>query len=109
MDTKFIGTRITQLRLAKNVSERKMSLDLGYSSGYIQQVTAGKSQPSITKFRDICEYLEITPYEFFFEGTPDLYALLSDAVKVLPKEHIVFLKRYLELFLEAVKDALKEK
>ena len=35
MDENFIRERITQLRLKKNVSEYKMSYDLGHSKSYI--------------------------------------------------------------------------
>ena len=39
MDENFIRERLTQLRLKKNVSEYKMSLDLGHSKSYIQKGT----------------------------------------------------------------------
>ena len=36
MDKNFIGERISELRLKKNVSEYQMSLDLGKNKSYIQ-------------------------------------------------------------------------
>ena len=36
MDAAFIAERITELRLARNVSEYQMSLELGQSKGYVQ-------------------------------------------------------------------------
>ena len=35
MDKNFIGERISELRLKKNVSEYQMSLDLAELSGYL--------------------------------------------------------------------------
>jgi len=66
----FIRERISDLRCQKQVSERKMSLDLGHSTSYIRSITSGKSLPSITEFLFICDYLGITPREFFNESAP---------------------------------------
>ena len=62
---KFIRDRITKLRLNKNVSEYRMSLDLGHSDSYIRNITSGKVLPSMSEFLYICEYFNITPKEFF--------------------------------------------
>ena len=40
MDKNFIGERISELRLKKNVSEYQMSLDLGKNKSYIQSLTS---------------------------------------------------------------------
>ena len=42
-----------------------MSYDLGHSRGYINNISSGKSLPSMTEFFTICEYFGITPIEFF--------------------------------------------
>ena len=65
MTAEFVRERITQLRLQKGVSEYKMSYDLGHSRGYINNISSGKSLPSMTEFFAICEYFGITPLEFF--------------------------------------------
>lgn len=67
MNEKYIAERITELRLRKNVSEYRMSLDLGHSNSYIRSITSGKALPSMSEFLVICEYLGITPKEFFDE------------------------------------------
>lgn len=43
MDEKFIAERITELRLKKDISEYQMSLDLGKSKSYIQNISSGRS------------------------------------------------------------------
>ena len=57
--------RLSQLRLQKGVSAREMSLAIGLNPGYIQNIESGKASPSLTNFLYICEYLKITPSEFF--------------------------------------------
>lgn len=63
----FIRNRITQLRMQKDVSGYKMSLDLGHSRSYIQSISSGRAMPSMGEFLYICEYLGVTPKEFFDE------------------------------------------
>lgn len=65
IDNNFIRERITQLRLQKNVSEREMSLDMGRGHAYIHNIVSGASLPTMESFLDICEYLCVTPMEFF--------------------------------------------
>ena len=65
MNEDYIRERITQLRIQKNISEYKMSIDLGHSKSYIQSISSGRALPSMTEFLIICDYLGITPLEFF--------------------------------------------
>ena len=71
MDESFIRERITQLRLKKNVSEYKMSYDLGHSKGYIQSISSGRNMPSMGEFLYMCEYFGITPAQFFSADNND--------------------------------------
>lgn len=65
MTDSFIRERITELRIKKGVSEYKMSTDLGHSKSYIQSITSGRSLPSLSEFLYICNYLSVTPKDFF--------------------------------------------
>lgn len=84
MELDFIRQRITELRLKKGVSEYKMSLDLGHSRSYIQHIVCGRSLPSIQELLYICDYLEVTPSDFFDDklNNPALvqqaYGMLKD-------------------------------
>ena len=44
MEEQFIRDRLSKLREEKQVSERKMSLDLGHSTSYIASHPAGRSR-----------------------------------------------------------------
>lgn len=72
MDEHFIADRITALRLQKNVSEYRMSLELGQSKSYVQGITSGKAYPSVKQLFNICDYFGITLAEFFDEEIDDL-------------------------------------
>lgn len=64
MDSVFVRERITSLRMKKGVSEYQMSYDLGHSRGYINNISSGKSLPSVAELLSICDYFGITPAEF---------------------------------------------
>ena len=65
MDEGYIAKRITQLRLKKGVSARSMSLSIGQNPVYINNIESGKALPSVLGLLYICDYLQITPMEFF--------------------------------------------
>lgn len=57
--------RLTKLRLEKQVSAREMSLALGQNASYINRIENGKTLPSMQVFFEICDYLCISPMDFF--------------------------------------------
>ena len=57
--------RLSELRLNKGVSARDMSLSIGQSPGYINNIENGVNFPSMATFFYICDYLGINPKEFF--------------------------------------------
>lgn len=97
-NTKFVQDRITELRLAKDISEYKLSQDIGRSKGYIQSISSGKTLPSITALYEICDYFEITPREFFDDGSIPDSKLVQDLIleiRRLPFEEQYFLYHFL--------------
>ena len=103
MDAEFVRERITQLRVQKGVSEYKMSYDLGHSRGYINNISSGKTLPSMTEFFAICDYFDISPTEFFGEkySNPKLSRSVLAALEQLSEED-------LELTLLNVKRLLRK-
>lgn len=57
--------RLAQLRVKKGVTARDMSLSIGQNQNYINHIENGKTLPSMSAFFFICDYLNITPSEFF--------------------------------------------
>ena len=90
MDKNFISKRITELRIKKNVSEYRMSTDLGHSKGYIQSIASGRTLPSMTEFLYICDYLGVTPSLFFDEKIkePILYNDINKYLSMMNEDDL---------------------
>lgn len=103
MDIEFVRERITQLRVQKGVSEYKMSYDLGHSRGYINNISSGKTLPSMTEFFAICDYFGLTPVEFFDTkaSNPKLSKSVLSALEQLDEDD-------LELTLTNIKRLLRK-
>lgn len=71
MGEKFISRRVTELRLQRNVSEYRMSAELGKSEGYVQAISSGRSYPSVKELYNIVDYFDMTMSEFFDPETHD--------------------------------------
>jgi len=71
MDKNFIGDRITDLRVKKNLTEKELSRALGRSPSYVQALTSHNSLPSFQTFFEICDFFQITPSEFFDPSLKD--------------------------------------
>jgi len=67
-DKTFFADRLAALRLKKGVSAQDMSLSIGLSANYVNKIEGQKAYPSMDNFFNICEYLDITPIEFFDTG-----------------------------------------
>lgn len=80
IDADFISDRIAKLRTEKNISARDMSLSLGQSQSYINNIENKKALPSMQMFLYICEYLGVAPKDFFEEDISDP-SKLNEAVE----------------------------
>ena len=78
----FLRQRITDLRVQKNVSEHRMSLDLGKSGSYIRGITSGTALPSLRELFNIMAYFGLSPTEFF-DGLDDPDSLRTELRKRL--------------------------
>lgn len=90
----WIPERIAQLRTQKSISARDMSLSLGQSESYINKIENRRTLPSMTGFLYICEFLDVTPQEFFDAGLSspqNSKQLLHELQKLTPAqtEHIL--------------------
>ncbi|OUP63244.1 transcriptional regulator [Pseudoflavonifractor sp. An176] len=93
--------RLTQLRVQKGVSARDMSLSIGQSSGYISNIENGVNLPSMAAFFYICDYLGISPRDFFDTQTtaPSKASELLEVAKTLEPEqldHLIALAKGLQ-------------
>lgn len=99
MTVKDIRERITKLRLERNLSEMKMSLELGHSESYINHIASGRASPSLQGILNICEYLEIEPSELFEDRVPrpverELRKVMADLSEE-DLEHLLYIAKQL--------------
>ena len=80
----LFAERLAQLRTVKGVSARDMSLSIGQSTGYINNIENKNNLPSMTAFFYICEYLNISPKDFF-DFSSDNPKKLNDAIEDMKK------------------------
>ena len=102
MDEKDFSLRLAQLREKKGVSARDMSLSMGQNPGYINNIETGKSKPSLDGIFFICEYLGVTPSEFFdldSSNPSKLDAIIKDMKKLNDQQ--------LDTIATLVKDLIK--
>lgn len=90
MDKEAFNKRFVELRMKKGVSARDMSLSIGQSAGYINNIENGVNYPSMELFFYICDYLGVTPKEFFDTdaANPGKARELLDAASRLDREHL---------------------
>ena len=89
----YFAERLAKLRAQNDISAREMSLAIGQNRNYINQIENKKMFPTMQAFFYICEYLKVTPKDFFDEGNeyPEELNELIKNLKQLDKnalEHI---------------------
>ena len=95
MEEKDFALRLATLRTKKNVSAREMSLAIGQNQGYINHIETGQGTPSLAGILYICEYLGITPSEFFdFENkNPAKFNKINMYLKKLNDEQLEIIEQ----------------
>lgn len=90
--------RLAQLRQEKGVSARDMSLSLGQSESYINKIENNYTMPSMQGFFYICEYLDISPTEFFSEqnNNPIILKELVESAKRLNGNQLRLLNEFIK-------------
>lgn len=98
----YFAERLSQLRGQRGVSARDMSLSMGQSPGYINKIESKQSLPSMTGFFYICEYLNITPGEFFNDQVEYPFELEELCIKLrkLNKTQLDAVKYVVDAFLK---------
>ncbi|CZT57129.1 helix-turn-helix domain-containing protein [Solibaculum mannosilyticum] len=98
----FVRDRITELRIKKDVSESRMSLELGNAKSYINNIISGRALPRMEQFLQICTYLDVTPEEFFNPNLhdPSLTKETSGMMGELDREELLGIQEIIRLLLK---------
>lgn len=90
MEKREFGQRLSELRIQKGLSARDMSLSLGQGESYINNIENCQNYPSMAMFFAICDFLSITPIEFFDVKikNPTQANKLLELCRFLPSEQV---------------------
>ena len=79
-----------------------MSYDLGHSRGYVNNISSGKSLPSLKEFIAICDYFDITPQQFFDSDIkdPELFQQALVGLKQLREKDLRMVLEIINRFLQ---------
>lgn len=83
MNKNFVSRRIYELRNKKNISGRKLSLELGLSNSYITQIENGQRMPSLENLSKICDYFGISLAEFFCDDKSNTVIITEEQKEIL--------------------------
>ena len=99
---KYLRERITELRSQKDISEHRLSLELGRSGSYIRSITSGATMPSMKELFKIMVYFEVSPSEFFsgLEVKDTLRAALSEKLRELSDADLEKVSQFVEWITE---------
>lgn len=99
---KYFSERLALLRTKAGVSARDMSLSMGQSSGYINKIENRQNFPSMTGFFAICDYLDVTPEEFFDlkADNPCELKRIEEKLKMLPDNKLKAINIMVDVLLE---------
>lgn len=95
---KFISNRFAVIRIAHNISARKLSLNMGQGSEYINQIENGYRLPSLEGLYNFCDYFDISIEEFFDAGQnyPIEYKSIIESLNKLDKEQLDHVKKTID-------------
>lgn len=102
MDEKDFAIRLVRLREKKVFYARDMSVSIGQNPGYINNIETGKSKPSLDGIFFICEYLGVTPSEFF-----DIESSIPSKLNAIIKDMKKLNDQPLETISALVRDLIK--
>ena len=90
--------RLAELRLQKDVSAREMSQSIGQSENYICNIENHHNLPSMSVFFYICDYLKITPQEFFDleSRDPNRLTEIIEKLKRLNPEQLALVSKLID-------------
>ena len=96
------ANRLYTLRTEHNISAREMSLAIGQNSSYINRIENKITLPSMQGFLYICEYLKITPQEFFDTGTkyPTTLRTTIDMLNQLDEQELEAINLMLQMLIK---------
>ena len=92
MRYKEFAKRLAQLRKERGISARKMSMTIEKIPDFIYNIENGDELPLITDFFAICDYLRITPIEFFSFKVEPVEVKEPELINILTEVQTILLE-----------------
>jgi transcriptional regulator with XRE-family HTH domain len=99
----FFVNRLIMLREQKGISARNMSLSIGQNANYINQIESKKALPSMQNFFYICDFLNVTPEEFFATNNkkPEKLNAITENIQLLNEDEFSNLYNFIEAIVKS--------
>lgn len=94
---KIIGMKLRQRRVARKLRQGDVAEDVGISIDLLRSIENGRNMGSITTLLKLCNLLEITPDDLFY-----------DFIDIKPGTYDVFLQTQMRKISKTGKNALKD-
>lgn len=95
-----IGTRIKNLRIAKQLKSTELAKKAFISQPYLSDIENGRTTPSLDRLQSICTVLDVSLSDFFGETSalpPDIQLIIENIQKLSAEE-----REYLGKFIDSV-------
>lgn len=100
IDYQQIGQRIAHSRREQRITQEQLAEYLDVSTTFVSKIERGKTQLSLERLVQICQYLNINPSELLYgDKTDSLSSLLPELSSLLgqcPKETLPLIKSLIE-------------
>lgn len=99
IDYELVGQRIASNRKKNYVTQEQLAEQLDVSTTFISKIERGKTQLSLERLVQICQYLHISPTELLYGSNFDssyMLAELSSLLKQCPEESLSLIKSLIE-------------
>lgn len=100
IDYQLIGQRIASHRKKKYITQECLAEHLDVSTAFISKIERGKTQLSLERFVQICQFLGIDPTELLYGSVPETSSYMLPELSVLlddcPREALPLVKVLIE-------------
>lgn len=100
IDYQRIGQRIASYRRSRHITQKHLAEYLDVSTTFISKIERGKTQLSLERLVQICQYLHINPTELLYgEDADSLSSMvpeLSSLLEQCPREALPLVKSLIE-------------
>ncbi|MCL2847793.1 MAG: helix-turn-helix domain-containing protein [Firmicutes bacterium] len=102
----FIREKISSIRMSNGISSRKLSLELGKSTEYINQLENNRLNPSLEFLYEFCIYFGITLSDFFNENNayPAMFNDICQDLSILTSEEVTKVASIIKLITQNKKN-----